>query len=232
MVTQFIAGRRHRKGENIFHKLGDLLGCLHCLSLPATGGMKRKGGAWHHICYPGGLREEIDAAIVLLDSIKVRVDYAQAHLFDALRNRLQQADDLGGLPQSFNHPDFVPSNSITSTADDSIWIIDWTGAGMGPRISALGYLLWAAGNRSMAQVEAVTLAYIDHISLQGDEIARLKSAIVLLPLILRCWEVCTERRRLEDVMGQVVELDVLGDKIAGVAQRAIQRAVLGASEYR
>jgi Ser/Thr protein kinase RdoA (MazF antagonist) len=223
LITSFIEGRRHRKGENIFSKLGDLLGRLHTLPCPDTSALTRKGGAWHHICYPGGPREEIDAAISLLDSSKTLISDDQQQLYNDLQIKIQQADDLSDLPQSFNHPDFVPSNSITTDADGSIRIIDWTGAGTGPRIAPLAYLLWAAGQRSMAQVKAVVAAYGNHISLENAEIFRLKNAILLMPLILSCWEFCTERRGLEDVMERVAKMEILGDRIGKVAAGTVEK---------
>ena len=45
---------------------------------------------------------------------------------------------------AFVRPDFVLANAIP-TADQRLAIIEWIGAGRGPRLWSLGFLLWASG---------------------------------------------------------------------------------------
>jgi hypothetical protein len=70
LIKTLIDGRRPRKGEHLFPRLGYLVGQLHTKTVPATNAMARKGGAWHHICHSGGLKEEIDAGLSLLAGAK------------------------------------------------------------------------------------------------------------------------------------------------------------------
>jgi hypothetical protein len=153
LITTFIDGRRPRKGEHLFPRLGYLLGQLHTKTVPATNAMARKGGAWHHICHAGGLKEEIDAVLSLLAGAKSLVPEDQLELYEELEAMLPGVEDLSVLPQAFTHPDVVPSNSIISSTDDSITLVDRLGAGTESRVASLGYLLWAAGNRRLEPMQ-------------------------------------------------------------------------------
>jgi Ser/Thr protein kinase RdoA (MazF antagonist) len=222
-ITNFIEGRRPRKGEQLFPKLGDLLGRLHAMSVPAMSALSRKGGAWHHICHSGGPREEIEAALSLLANSKSLVPENQPDLYEKFKTKLEQVEDLSDLPQRFTHPDVVPSNVIASSLDGSIVIVDWAGAGTGTRVASLGFLLWAAGHRSMAQVEAAVSGYSKHVCLEKCELERLESAILFRPLVLRCREFCMSRRSLEDVVEGMERMQKLAGTIAGVARQAFEK---------
>jgi Ser/Thr protein kinase RdoA (MazF antagonist) len=223
LITNLVDGRRPRKGEYLFPKLGYLLARLHTMSIPTTSAMSRKGGAWHHICHSGGPREEIDAALSLLSNAQSLVPGGRLPLYEKLRNKLGEVKDLSDLPQRFTHPGLVPSNIIVASVDDTIVIVDWMGAGIGPRVASLGYLLWAAGHRSMAAVDAVVAGYSKYVSLEKVEVERLESAILFRPLVLRCWEFCMSRRSLEEVVEGMEHMQELGDAIAGAARKAFEK---------
>lgn len=216
LVTGFIEGRRPRKGEKLFPRLGDLLGRLHSFE---TGGLEtllRRGGAWHHICNEGSPKEEMQAALEMLKEARKNVPADQLELVEKLKTKLKEMDDFEDLPHAFIHPDFVPSNSITSNNGELV-IVDWVGAGTGPRVASLGLLFWAAGHISMAQVEAVAVAYSKRVSLTEREVVRLSSAVWFRPLVLRCWEFCTGRTKLEDVVEDIAKMEDLADRITSVA---------------
>lgn len=221
LVTKFVEGRRPRKGEQLFPKLGDLLGRLHSIEDDDAGFFSRNGGAWHHICSEGGPKEEIHAALSMLEEARYTVQANELEMYEKLKSKLAELDTLEGLPHAFVHPDFVPSNVITSHTSDLV-VVDWSGAGTGPRAASLGFLLWAAGHRSMAQVEAVVRGYMKHVSLTEAESGRLAGAIWFRPLVLRCWEFCTGRCKLEDVVGGLAQMEDLADRIASVASRTFR----------
>lgn len=185
--------------------------------------MSRKGGAWHHICHSGGPREEIAAALSLLSDAKSLVPENQLQLYEKLKTKLGEVNDLSDLPQRFTHPDIVPSNVITSSVDGSLVIVDWMGAGTGPRVASLGFLLWAAGHRSMAAVDAVIAGYSKHVSLEKGELEKSESAILFRPLVLRCWEFCTSRRSLEEVVEGMEPMQKMVDTIARVTRQAFEK---------
>lgn len=184
-MTGYAPGTRAGGGERVLHALGDLLGRLHSLP-PGSGPVAREGGAWHHLSHEGGPRAEIDAASWLLAAAGQRVPAEQRTLCETLRGELEAADDCRGLPHALIHPDFVPANVIASPGG-GLGVVDWTGAGRGPRLSCLAFLLWAAGGRDLARVDAVVAGYQPHIRLEPAELARLAGAIRARPLIFDCW---------------------------------------------
>ena len=218
LITDFIEGRRPRKGEQLFPKLGDLLGRLHSMEISDARGVHRKGGAWHHICREGGPREEIKAALAMLEELKATIAVDDFEMYESLESKLKQMDSFEDLPNAFVHPDFVPSNVITSNTGD-LMIIDWSGSGIGPRAASLGWLLWAAGHRSMAQVEAVARGYMKHVHLTNGELDRLAGAVIFRHLVLQCWECCTKRSKVEEVVGHLDQWDELAGQIASIVSK-------------
>ena len=92
--------------------------------------------------FTGGPREEIAAAGELLDDSVGDVPARQLAAFDRLRDAVDRTDDCDDLPHALVHPDFVQANAIP-TPDERLVIVDWTGAGRGPRLWSLGFMLWA-----------------------------------------------------------------------------------------
>ncbi|MDQ7093535.1 phosphotransferase [Desulfosporosinus sp. PR] len=195
LITDFVAGTKPKGSAKAFYFAGILLGRLHTLPL-ASGAMSRKGGAWHHLAVQGGPREEIEAAQSFVLSSEQNVSIEERSHYETLLNELRQLDDLHDMPQALIHPDFVPSNMIKVEVGN--WaVIDWSGAGRGPRIFSLGFLLWAAGLRGDLQcVDAVVTGYRKYINLDIDELKRLAKAIGFRPLIWDCWAFSMGRKTL------------------------------------
>lgn len=196
--------------------LGELLGRLH--ASPGTG--FRPGGAWHHLSLVGGPREEVAAARALLEEALPRVGVRELSLYERLRDEVDGVDDCRDLPHAFVHPDFVPANAIP-TPDERLVIVDWTGSGRGPRLWSLGFLLWAAGARSMRLVDVAASRYRQHITLEPEELARLAGAIHARPLMLECWAFCAGRRKLADAVKRTSAAAGLADTIAIQARQAL-----------
>jgi Ser/Thr protein kinase RdoA (MazF antagonist) len=197
--------------------LGALLGRLH--ANPGTG--LRPGGAWHHLSFVGGPREEVGAAGALLEEALPRVAVRELSLYERLREAVTTVDDCSDLPHSFVHPDFVPANAIP-TADGHLVIVDWAGAGRGPRLWSLGFLLWAAGSRSLRLVDVVVSRYSRHVALEPEELSRLAGAIRARPLTLECWAFCAGRRQLADAVRRVSDAAELADLIAARARATLE----------
>ncbi len=195
--------------------LGAMLGGLH--ARPGT--RLRAGGAWHHLSFTGGPREEIAAGADLLDEAVSEVPARQLAIFDRLREAVERADDCDDLPHALVHPDFVPANAIP-TPDERLVIVDWTGAGRGPRLWSLGFLLWAAGARHPRLVDVVVSRYRKRVTLEPEELDRLEGAIGGRPLMLDCWSFCHGRRSLAATVERIDETRELANKIAARARRA------------
>ena len=220
LVTSFLEDHGPLRTGRAAALLGALLGRLH--THPGTG--LRPGGAWHHLAFAGAPRDEIAAASELLEDHLPRVGVRQLGLFDRLRDEVARTDDCDDLPHAFVHPDFVPANAI-STADDKLAIVDWTGAGRGPRLWSLGFLLWAAGARSLRLVDLVVSRYRRSIDLEPAELDRLEGAIRGRPVMLETWSVCAGRRELATAVEQVERAGALARDIAAAARRAFANAL-------
>ncbi len=214
LVTEFVAAAEPLRPGRTYGILGALLGRLHARPGPQL----REGGAWHHLSFVGGPRAEIDAAAALLEDALPRVGVRELALFDRLRDEVERSDDCEDLPHAFVHPDFVPANAIP-TADDRLVIVDWAGAGRGPRLWSLGFLLWAAGATSPKLIEPVVSRYRRSVQLERDELTRLEGAIRARPLMLECWAFCAGRRELMHALARVTESNQLS---AAIAARAVE----------
>ncbi|HEX3874649.1 MAG TPA: SAM-dependent methyltransferase [Solirubrobacteraceae bacterium] len=220
LVTEFLAGRKPAARPRTFRALGDLLGRLHTLPAgPAS--TARPGGAWHHLALEGGPRDELAAAGALLDDARRRVRSEHHALYETLRQALARADDCHDLPHALTHPDFVHANAVAGP-DGEIAMIDWTGAGRGPRLSSVGFLLWAAGTRPC--IDAAVAGYRAHVSLEPDELDRLGPAIGARPIVFDCWGFATGRERLPDVVNRLEDRRARVETIAARARAAFERA--------
>jgi len=219
LVTEFVVAAAPPKPGRSAALLGGMLGALH--SRPGT--RFRSGGAWHHLSFSGGPREEIAAAAELLDDAVGQVPARQLAMFDRLRDAVDQADDCDDLPHALVHPDFVPANAIP-TPDERLVLVDWTGAGRGPRLWSLGFLLWATGAVHPRLIELAVSRYRKRASLDPEEIARLEGAIMGRPLMLDCWSFCHGRRSLAETVERMDANHELANRIAARARQAFAAA--------
>jgi predicted esterase len=137
------------------------------------------GGGWHRLgATPAG---EIAAALRLGGQLGPPA----GELVDTLAD----ADDGDGLPEALIHADLVPPNAVPR-GDQPPVIIDWIGAGRGPRAWPLAFLLFAAGPRGARR----TLdRYARTIALSEEELLRLPGMLIARPLALDLWSVAHER---------------------------------------
>ncbi len=222
LVTEHVPGTPARRGPRTLHILGDLLGRLH--TLPAgSGASARDSGSWHHLSLRGGgRREDIDALTALLADVERVAPSDQRALCASLCEDVARTDDGRDLPSAFIHPDFTPPNVIVAPEVGPV-LIDWTGAGRGPRVSSLGFLLWAAGGRDLGLVDAVIAGYRAHVRLDVDERARLADAVRAPSLILECWSVVCGRARLPEIVGGLSTNRDLAEAIAARARGGFDR---------
>jgi Ser/Thr protein kinase RdoA (MazF antagonist) len=222
LVTDFVEPGAPLRPGRPAAILGVLLGRLH--ANPGT--ELRAGGAWHHLSLVGGPREEVAAARELLEEALPRVGARELSLYHRLLDQVDTVDDCQDLPHAFVHPDFVPANAIP-TPDEHLVIVDWAGAGRGPRLWSLAFLLWAAGSRSMRLVGVAASRYRRQVTLEPEELARLEGAIRARPLMLECWAFCAGRRQLSDAVEHVSDAAVLAQRIAAAARPALDGDDIG-----
>jgi len=229
LVTEFVAGTRPHPGEQAFFQLGDLLGRLHTLP-PGPPLAQRDGGGWHHLVPSGGPRAEIDAAAGLIETLGPDLPAGQRDQHAGLLAELQVAEDGHGLPEALLHPDFVPVNVISGVSGPVL--VDWTGAGRGPRLWSLAFLLWAAGVRDLGWVNAVVAGYRAHVQPEPAELDRLAGAIAVRPLIFECWHVGVGHKELPAVTAGLPGVRDLAGRIAAHAVEAFADPTLASRATR
>jgi Ser/Thr protein kinase RdoA (MazF antagonist) len=218
VVTEHAAGKAPPRTSATFSRLGDLLGRLHTLGgLPAA--PTRPGGAWHHLVFQGTPSDELAACLELLDATAPRVPPSQRGLYESVLQIASATETGRGLPEALIHPDFVPANAIGPAAGETT-LIDWTGAGRGPRLWSLAFLLWAAGAANLRAIHAAAAAYRPHVRLEQAELTRLSDMIAARPVILACWEYATGRQGLPDTLDKLTRIRIDADKIAARALTA------------
>jgi Ser/Thr protein kinase RdoA (MazF antagonist) len=199
-----------------FVRLGAMLGRLQTFPEAA----RRPGGAWHHLA-DGAPREEIAAAAALLDAAAGLAGPGDRGAYEELRAAVADFDGGDGLPEALVHPDFLLANAIAS-ADDRLVMVDWTGAGLGPRLWPLAFLLYSAGARRMELVRSVVRGYTRAVRPEPEELARLARIMRVRPSVLEVWAFCTGRKPVADAARSVAEIRVLCDAIAARAADEFQ----------
>ena len=160
--------------------LGALLGRLHTLdTTPAAsaggigvgdGAVARPGGAWHHLA-DGLPSAEIAAASRMLAEAAPLIPDAERAAFDALRAEVAALDAAEALPEGLIHPDFVLANVVATPG--GMVLVHWAGAGRGPRLWPLAFLLYAEAAKEPRRAGAVLLGYREHVTPEAEELDRL-----------------------------------------------------------
>jgi Ser/Thr protein kinase RdoA (MazF antagonist) len=189
LVTTFVPGSPARHDDATRRALGDLLGQLHALPVPDGGPVARPAGSLHHDPrHEGGPAEDLASAAAHLAGVESRVPPAGRPAFEELRAGVAAADACDDLPVAVVHPDPVVKNAIATP--DGPALVDWTGAGLGPRVTSLAVLLQsvAAGSGGdLGAVDPVVAGYRAHVALGPEELARLDPALAIRQLWLASW---------------------------------------------
>lgn len=217
LVTEFVEAAEPLRPGRSAGLLGGLLGALS--SHPAAG--LRAGGAWHHLSPTGGPKEEIAAALHGLEELASRIGRRDLGDYHRLYDLVERSDDCADLPHAFVHPDFVLANAIP-TAGERLVIVDWAGAGRGPRVWAIGFLLWAAGSMHPRLLELVGSRYRRRVTLEESELARLDGAIRGRPTMIECWSVCAGRQSVAAALARIQEIGARAEAIAVQARRELR----------
>ncbi len=225
LVTSFVSGTRPERNRVTFHKLGELLGRLHAIPVPDGAA---KGGAWHHLSPGGGIHDECEAAMRMLNMAPHGDPRSVARLRDELRHVQRAfAAEERNLPAALVHPDFVPANVIVRDGGggngDEWAVVDWAGAGVGPRILSLGFLLGVGAVRGkLILVQAVMKGYAVHARLEAAELRVLREAAYARFLTMGCWEVGVGRKKPVDVVDRLGALQEMSDLVSGKVKEILE----------
>jgi Ser/Thr protein kinase RdoA (MazF antagonist) len=204
--------------------LGALLGRLHTLdttsaaSAGGDGAAARPGGAWHHLA-DGPPSAEVAAAGRMLAEAAPVIPDAECAAFDALRAEVAELDTAEGLPEALIHPDFVLANVVATPG--GMVLVDWAGAGRGPRLWSLAFFLYAEAAKDPRRAGAVLLGYREHITLEAEELHRLGAVARSRPLILSAWSVCMGRTTPTEAMTAASQTKALTEMIATRVRAAL-----------
>jgi Ser/Thr protein kinase RdoA (MazF antagonist) len=183
LVTEFVPGRPWSATPASARELGRLLGEIHSL-VTEDGPSQRPAGSLHHLpAYEGGPGQDLAAASAMLADLDGRVPPVHLKVYESLNHLMARGDDCRGLPESFIHPDPVPTNTIATEAGPVL--VDWTGAGRGPRLASLAVLLQSAGPQN---APGVMRGYAEHQKLTAEELDRLEGVLWIRPLWLAAWQ--------------------------------------------
>lgn len=189
VLTEYLDGPRPSATRASLYALGDLIGRLHALPGRA-GATDRPAGSLHHLGYEGTPAEDLRLARAFLDDLEERAPAQHSRAHAVLRDLLAVADDCAGLPEAYVHPDPVMRNAIA--LGGHLVLVDWTGAGRGPRIASLAPLLFTGalkrGGWDPARVEAIAAGYRAHVHLEPEELARLSGAMLIRQIWHACWQ--------------------------------------------
>jgi Ser/Thr protein kinase RdoA (MazF antagonist) len=190
LVTEFVDGTNARGDERVelFRTLGAQLGRLHSIEVPSGHAGTRRAGSWHSLSVEGGGRDaDVAALCSLLADAATRAPADQLLSFETLRGELESLDVGDGLPTALTHPDYNGANAMCTPGGDVV-LVDWTGAGTAPRVSALGLLLSSTG-ANPTLIDAVLEGYTSTVAtpLTAEELDRLDDAIRGFGFVLACW---------------------------------------------
>ena len=218
LVTEFVDGGRAGSDDATYRRLGELAGRLAALDPPRS--LKRPGGGWHLLAEQGDPAEEVAACARLLAAAAPRSGLRGSAPRAELTAALAGAEDCAGLPRALIHADLVVTNTVAGPGDQ-LTLIDWSGAGYGPRLWSLAYLLWTAGQGRASHVNAVVDGYRSHVTLQAAERERLPAAIAARPIVFASWAAATGRRPLDEAAGELASIHQRARAIAARAERAL-----------
>jgi Ser/Thr protein kinase RdoA (MazF antagonist) len=184
LVTTFIQGEPTDFSPATLGRLGATLGRLHALPTPSPlhSPVQRPAALPPALMLP---KPEIAAALSWLAEARERLPRRLWMRCDRLEAACRAIDACEDLPQVAVHNDCHPGNSVR-TEDGAVVLIDWEGAGLGPAVIDIGFLLVSCeieafrSNRlppDPERVAAVVDGYCRHHRLAAPELDRLANAI-------------------------------------------------------
>lgn len=189
LVTRAISGTPPGLTESELEAFGDLVGYLSTLPPYVT----RPAGST--------AREDLERGRSLLAAVEPLVPASRRVEFQRLTHGIAATADLEDLPRGFIHPDCQPNN-VLRRRNGRLVLLDWEGAGVGPRVQPLGQMLFmvavsSAARPRLARVDAVLRGFLRRGRLDDTEVARLADAIRVRPLVVAAREFASSIERGE-----------------------------------
>lgn len=209
LVTGFVERVKRQREPDVYEIRGRELGRMHSLPLP-KGAAARPAGALHHFA-DGSRRDELDVAASWIDQIDNRVPTGDRRHLDQLRSALHEADDGSGLPVALIHPDPVGKNTVRVA--DGFAYIDWTGAGVGPRVASLDWML-GPGESAPRTISG----YSEHVNLTDEEWERLPGVMESRSLVSLCFRIALSPDKTAAMVKRINTIRRDAKKVAAAAR--------------
>jgi Ser/Thr protein kinase RdoA (MazF antagonist) len=227
LMTTFVEGTPIDLSPDSFYRLGAILGKLHALPLiddvsPAL--------PWAGML-PSG---ELAYAQRQLERVQSLVPAQLEPRYEELLQAVSSMDRLEGLPLVCIHNDCHPANSI-STSDGQVLLIDWEGAGLGPAVIDVGFLLASSDGAApwtplapsdvyrphQERIAAIIDGYRQYHVLTPDELEQLPDAIRFRSLVYgACHFASTIAEHGQEIQSQCWQIRyAAAEEIAAMAKR-------------
>src|SRR4051794_9234710 len=182
LVTQHIDGAHIPPFTDNMIVMADLLGRLHTLPLDDT--VNRPGGAaGTDPTREGSPRQDLLAALALLDAVDTKVPTDGREAIEQLREAVRSADDGEGLPEALLHGNLPHSPDHVLRTDQGAVVFNWTASGRGPRLADFAWLMRVSwGDPKL--IDPAVEAYCRHVDLTDEELDRLEEVMYIRPLYL------------------------------------------------
>jgi Ser/Thr protein kinase RdoA (MazF antagonist) len=159
LVTRFIPGVRLDRtlSSSALRQLGEMVGRLHSLPpIPATNPyLSRRAGSLP--------KEDLAFAKACLARVADLVPPVRLAEYRKLEAALATTNDCEDMPFGLIHSDVHIANALC-TPDGQVVLFDWDGAGQGPRLAALGLLLFTSAVQAPeARVEQPDISWLDAV---------------------------------------------------------------------
>ena len=176
---------------------------------------------------------EIAYALTQLTSVKSLLTRNLYSRYDALVAALNAIDLCEDLPMVLIHNDCHPANAV-HTHTGQVILIDWEGAGSGPAVIDVGFLLASCDTESPwtppmppdpARVRAIVDGYCQHHVLTHAELERLPDAIRFRAIVFGACSFASaiKERGSDDDSDWWWKRYVAADDIAGRASKRFER---------
>lgn len=182
LVTELIQGDHIPPRTDNMTVMADLLGRLHALPLDET--VTRPGGAQGiDPSREGSPRQDLLAALALLDAVATKVPLEGRDEFEELREKVRSADDGEGLPDALLHGNLPHAPDHVLRTPRGAVVFNWTASGRGPRLADFAWLMRVSWGDSKL-IEPAVDAYCRHVELTDEELDRLEAVMYIRPLYL------------------------------------------------
>src|SRR5262245_2982879 len=182
LVTEFIQGEHIPPFTDNMTVMADLLGRLHALASDDT--VTRPGGAQGiDPSREGRPRQDLLAALALLDAVDTRVSAQARDRFEQLRDKVRSADDGDGLPEALLHGNLPHAPDHVLRTEHGAVAFNWRASGRGPRLADFAWLMRVSwGDPKL--IDPAVEAYRRHVELTDEELDRLEEVMYIRPLYL------------------------------------------------